>query len=50
MEKDENPVQFPPIYLDGIDDAIWWSCTTVTTVGYGDKYPITNLGRLFALL
>lgn len=32
------------------DDAIWWSCATVTTVGYGDKFPITNLGRMFALL
>ena len=50
FERKENPEQFPPDYLDGIDDAIWWSCTTVTTVGYGDKFPITNIGRLIALV
>ncbi len=50
VERVENPQQFPMSYLDGIDDAIWWSCTTVTTVGYGDKFPVTNLGRMFALV
>jgi voltage-gated potassium channel len=29
-------------------DALWWAYVTVTTVGYGDKYPVTNEGRLIA--
>ena len=31
------------------EDAIWWSFVTVTTVGYGDLFPVTGSGRLVAV-
>jgi voltage-gated potassium channel len=30
-------------------DALWWSGATITTVGYGDIYPITAAGRVIAI-
>ena len=32
-----------------IVDGLWWAISTVTTVGYGDRFPTTNQGRLIAL-
>ena len=34
--------------LDSFPDALWWSIATVTTVGYGDVVPVTQVGRAFA--
>jgi len=31
-------------------DGLWWAVTTVTTVGYGDRFPTTTEGRLLAVL
>jgi voltage-gated potassium channel len=33
-----------------IPRAIWWAVATLTTVGYGDVYPVTPLGRFFAAI
>lgn len=32
------------------EDALWWSFITITTVGYGDFYPVTNIGKLIAFI
>ncbi|GAB3786077.1 potassium channel family protein [Spirosoma horti] len=29
-------------------DALWWAFVTITTVGYGDRFPVTSFGRLIA--
>ncbi|XP_063815301.1 potassium voltage-gated channel subfamily KQT member 2 isoform X4 [Pseudophryne corroboree] len=42
-EKEENSDMF-----DTYADALWWGLITLTTIGYGDKYPQTWNGRLLA--
>ena len=44
-EHRQNPEQFPPQPLPGIANGMWFALVTLTTVGYGDKAPITRLGR-----
>lgn len=34
--------------ITSFGDALWWSATTITTVGYGDRYPVTTEGRWVA--
>jgi len=43
VENPEQPEQFPNVI-----SALWWAICTLTTVGYGDVYPITAVGKFFA--
>jgi ABC-type amino acid transport substrate-binding protein len=36
--------------IDTIEDGLWWSAVTISTIGYGDKVPRTRLGRVFGIL
>lgn len=40
----------PASNIKSAEDAIWWSLVTVTTVGYGDKFPVTTEGRLIGTI
>jgi ABC-type amino acid transport substrate-binding protein len=50
FERRRNPSQFGGSVARGLGSAFWWSAVTMTTVGYGDKAPVTAGGRIVALV
>lgn len=42
-------VEYDPAFSTFFD-AIYWACCTLTTVGYGDIYPVSDLGRAFSMI
>ncbi|XP_032222948.2 uncharacterized protein LOC116604538 [Nematostella vectensis] len=49
-ENQRNVEQFPPSFGRGAWEGAWFSFITMTTVGYGDRVPLSNAGRLVALV
>jgi voltage-gated potassium channel len=45
--EEEN---IPKANIEGFGDAAWYSIITLTTIGYGDRFPVSNVGRSIALI
>jgi voltage-gated potassium channel len=48
-EEDINP-ETGKFLFDNFFDAFYWAACTLTTVGYGDLYPISDIGRIISII
>ena len=49
-ERRSNHSQFPRQYVQGLGNAMWFALVTLTTVGYGDRAPVSKTGRAITAL
>lgn len=49
VEQSANP-ETGELFFDNFFDALYWSACTLTTVGYGDIYPISDIGRVISMI
>lgn len=47
-ERRRNAEQFPRHYFKGVGNGMWFALVTLTTVGYGDRAPLSKTGRTIA--
>jgi polar amino acid transport system substrate-binding protein len=50
LERRQGGGNFDPHPVRGIGDGLWWAAVTMTTTGYGDKFPVSWRGRTLGLV